>query len=475
MSARRLDATHGNELVHPLRESDLGQPSPLIDGKYELIRRITEGGMGTIYEARHCRSGRLVALKVIRTEALAKNPDVLTRFRREARAATSIESRHIAQALDNGTDGATGNPYIVMELLAGEDLEQTIARLGPLHPELALRIVAQACLGLQKAHEKGVTHRDIKPANLFLAKQDDASVVAKLLDFGIAKMSAEPLGAALSETMRAVRITSVTLDASANAGGLTRNRAILGSPLYMSPEQTIGAQDVDHRSDIWSLGVVLYQALTGSTPHAQCDSLSDLFFAICREAPRDVRDRAPWVAPEIAAIVERALAPDPADRFLSAAEMYEAIVALLPEGCGLVSSMFTPMLSPSRSRIAPPLAGALELAPTIAAGDVGSTFAPSRNTTDTGDGLASSRMIVRRPARFGMRLALASAAMIVATVAFGGYRPTQPRLSIAPAAQPPVAEVLVGNDAATVAVLSPDAATLPSTIDRRRTPNGESE
>ena len=172
------------------------QPNPplsTIDGKYDLLRRLGEGGMGAVYEARNRGTGRRVAVKVIAGEALAKNQEVVARFQREALASGAIESQYIAHVLDTGVDPASGSPYMVMELLSGEDLEHAIKRLGPLPPELALRVVAQACLGLQKAHEVGVVHRDIKPANIFLATRDGGEIVAKILDFGIAKVKMEEL------------------------------------------------------------------------------------------------------------------------------------------------------------------------------------------------------------------------------------------------------------------------------------------
>src|SRR5436190_7208260 len=144
----------------------------VVDGKYQIVRPLGEGGMGTVYEARHLGTGRRVAVKVIVNEALAKSPDIIARFQREARAAGSIESQHIAHVLDTGQDRDTGNPYMVMEYLHGEDVSKAIERVGPLHPELAMRIIAQACAGLQKAHDAGVVHRDIKPANLYLVHQD---------------------------------------------------------------------------------------------------------------------------------------------------------------------------------------------------------------------------------------------------------------------------------------------------------------
>jgi len=147
-------------------------PGDAIDTKYEIVRQLGQGGMGAVYEARHSGTGRRVAVKVIVGETLQKNAAVIARFQREARAAGAIESQHVVQVLDTGFDPKSGHPYLVMEFLTGRDLQATIEKLGPLSPNLALRIVSQTCLGLMKAHEAGVVHRDLKPANVFLARLD---------------------------------------------------------------------------------------------------------------------------------------------------------------------------------------------------------------------------------------------------------------------------------------------------------------
>lgn len=290
--------------------------------------------MGAVYEARHTGTGRRCAVKVIAGEALAKSADIVSRFQREAMASGAIESQYIAHVTDTGVDPQSGSPYIVMELLLGEDVDQAVRRLGPLPPDVALRVAAQACLGLQKAHEAGVVHRDIKPANLFLARRDGGEVLAKLLDFGIAKVKADPF-------------------ASAEPKSLTRSGSLLGSPLYMSPEQALGQKNLDHRTDLWSLGVVMYEALTGSTPHASADTLGVIIMKICGEPSPALQDRAPWVTPEVAAIVHRSLELDPAARWASAAEMFAAIRALLPGGYALDESMFVPLSPEAKQATAP--------------------------------------------------------------------------------------------------------------------------
>jgi serine/threonine-protein kinase len=306
----------------------------LVDGKYQVLRLIGQGGMGAVYEGIHTGTGRRVAIKLI-SATLENNVDMVRRFHREARAAGAIDTQHIVQVLDTGIDGMLGYPFMVMEFLTGQDLSQLIRKIGPLPPDLALRTVAQACFGLERAHQAGVVHRDIKPANLFLARREAGEVIVKVLDFGIAKMKVE-------ETATAVH-------------GLTKTGAMLGSPSYMSPEQAKGLKTIDHRSDIWSMGAVLYEALTGRTPHHQIETLGQLIIAICAEPPRPVQDFAPWVPPEVAAIAHGALVLDPESRFQSAAAMLSAMMPLLAQGIAMNEVMLAPMPKEYRTLVQPRL------------------------------------------------------------------------------------------------------------------------
>jgi serine/threonine-protein kinase len=311
----------------------------LAGGKYELTRLLGEGGMGAVYEATHTATGRSVAIKVLpeRDELSSETPQLSARLAREARAAGSINSEHIVQVLDAGSDPDTGAAYLVMELLEGRDLNRVLREMGLLPPDLAMRIVAQACAGLAKAHEAGVIHRDIKPANLFLADREGGEIVVKILDFGVAKLTVDRL----------------QTDEGAE---LTRTGAMLGSPHYMSPEQARGRKDIDARTDVWSMGVVLYKMLTGQTPyrHLNADNtLGELILAICSRAPRSVQEAAPWVSKECAMLVHRALRIDSKDRFASAEAMLEATNALLPEGSGLRQDMLRTLQTGERAIVAP--------------------------------------------------------------------------------------------------------------------------
>jgi eukaryotic-like serine/threonine-protein kinase len=224
-----------------------------------------------------------------------------------------------------------------MEFLEGEDVHTLVRRLGPLPPELALRIAAQGCFGLSFAHEARIVHRDIKPANFFLARGSGHERILKLLDFGIAKITRDPN------------------ESHAETAGLTRTGSLLGSPLYMSPEQARGSKEVDQRADVWSMGVVLYQMLTGHTPHEDTTALGELIISICTEEPPPVQQFSPWVPPHIAEIAHHAMRFDPNARYQSGAEMLEAIRAHLPNGFAIVDSALRGIAEGDRGHVQPRL------------------------------------------------------------------------------------------------------------------------
>ena len=281
-------------------------PGLVIGGKYHVVRLIAEGGMGAVYDAIHGVTGRRVALKLISELGLARGAPALRRFEREAKATGAIDSRHVVQVLDAGEDEASGMPFLVMEFLEGEDL-RAVLRRGPLPAAQALQITAEVCAGLVEAHAADIVHRDLKPGNLFLAEAGEQTLV-KILDFGIAKL----------------------LDEESSARDVTRTGEVVGSPPYMSPEQLTSPGDVDHRSDIWSLGVVLYEMLTGATPTAGINTIGARVHAICHVPAASLSDRVAGIRPEVATLVHRALALDPNARFSSAREMLDALRALQP-------------------------------------------------------------------------------------------------------------------------------------------------
>jgi serine/threonine protein kinase len=307
-----------------------------LDGKYRIQRLLGSGGMGSVYAAEDLSNGRMVAVKVIHKN-LADGQAVLARFEREARAAGSIDTEHIARCFGSGIDPETESPYMVLEYLVGEDLQHALRRLGPIGVDVALRITAQACIGVAKAHEASVFHRDIKPANIFLAQNGEGTRIVKVLDFGVAKIRRDPSDMSGEDT----------------AGGLTRTGSILGSPLYMSPEQARSVKNVDHRSDIWSLGVVLYQAVAGRTPYEHISGLGDLILALCSDLPPPVQQFAPWVPPEVAALIDRALRIEPGERFKTAGAMVDALRDLCPDGIGIRDEMLVSLDDATHDSIAP--------------------------------------------------------------------------------------------------------------------------
>ncbi len=363
--------------------------------------------MGSVYEAEETSGGRHVAVKVIHADRRLSD-DLVRRFRREARAAMSVSSRHIAQVLDAGADMTSGTPYMVMEFLVGEDLEALARRLGPLPPEAALRIVGQACAGMEVAHQAGIVHRDIKPANLFLARSG-GEIVVKIVDFGIAKILQDR-------------------SPSAETTGLTSTGSMLGSPLYMSPEQARGIKGIDHRSDVWSLGVVLYRALTGRAPHQGIEAFGDLIIAISTRAATPIQEISPWVRPEVAAIAHAALRVSPSERFQTAGEMLERIRALLPGGLELSEEMLVPLSDAERMAVAPRSQEATLDASKKAAGSIdglGSTLkveaAPEQSARDITTGPSPAPMASRRWAPLAV-----GAAVLAALVGLGVHRAAQP-------------------------------------------------
>ncbi|MFZ5896537.1 MAG: serine/threonine protein kinase [Myxococcota bacterium] len=285
--------------------SALYKPDDVIAGRYRIVRVLGAGGMGVVVAARHQDLDTLVAIKMLRPEVLS-NRDVVARFAAEAKAAVRIKSEHVARVTDVGAlpDGA---PYMVMEYLEGSDLAALVEQSGPLPIEDAVDYVLQACEALTEAHCLGIVHRDLKPGNLFLTRRADGSEIVKVLDFGISK-SADGAGASAS---------------------LTGTGAILGSPTYMSPEQLSSSKTVDRRTDIWALGVILHQIISGQLPF-RADTLPELFMAIVQNQPPPLRSLRPDVPPGLAAVVLRCLEKDRTRRFENVGELAVALAPFAP-------------------------------------------------------------------------------------------------------------------------------------------------
>ena len=271
-----------------------------IDGRYQLVRLIGEGSMGIVFEARHKLMDTTYALKFLQ-EDLAVQPKLAERFLREARIAGRIDNAHVARVFDVN-EGPGGVPYMVMELLTGETLRDRCRRQDsdPLDAAEIDDLIRQILDGVAAAHRIDVVHRDLKPSNVMLTQGDAGQRVVKVLDFGLAKL----------------------LDGGAS-GGLTEPGTVIGTAHYMAPEQAFG-EGVDQRADVFALGVIFFELIAGRRP-VDGESPAEIASAYRRGRARRLTDCAPDVDPELAAAIHRALAPQPEDRFPSAAAFQEAL------------------------------------------------------------------------------------------------------------------------------------------------------
>ncbi len=284
---------------------DRGRPGRVIAERFELQARIGAGGMGEVWRAEHTRLKSPVAVKLLHG-SIAGQTDGVPRFLREAQAAAAVRGPNIVQVLDFGID--EDDPYIAMELLEGESLRERLDRESTLPPQEAVSVVSQIAKAMTKAHKQGIVHRDLKPANVFLCTDEDSDeLVVKVLDFGIAKV------------LDGARI----LD-----GQLTATGQVLGTMSYVSPEQSRGRMDLDHRSDLWSLAIMTFECLVGALPYKSLRPL-DLAVAICREPMPRPSSVAAWLPPAFDAWFERATKRAPDERFQSAGELAEGLRASL--------------------------------------------------------------------------------------------------------------------------------------------------
>ena len=281
----------------------------VVKGRYRIKRLLGEGGMGGVFEGEHIEIGRRVAIKLV-SSVHARDPHVAARIKQEARSTGAIESEHIVQVFDAGEDEELGL-FLVMELLKGEDLAAMLARETRLSPVVAITLVAQAAQGLARAHAARIVHRDLKPANIFISPRDDGSLLVKLVDFGIAKL---------------------LRDASdKEAGGLTRLGMVIGTPQYMSPEQAQGLTTVDHRTDIYSLGAVLFEIVAGVPPIQQMPTYEQTILQIMmKQAPR-LRSIVPDAPQGLDDLCADMMASDPAARPQEMSLVRDRLVRLLAD------------------------------------------------------------------------------------------------------------------------------------------------
>lgn len=274
-----------------------------VEGRYQLVRCIGEGGMGVVFEARHKFMDTAYALKFLQEE-FAVQPQLSTRFLREARISGRIDNPHVVKVFDVNCE-EDGLPYMVMELLSGETLHERYRRRdgNPIHDEEAYELMAQILDGVAAAHRLDVVHRDLKPANVMLTENDVGERVAKVLDFGLAKL----------------------LEGGASSG-LTEPGTVLGTPDYMPPEQAFG-QGVDQRADVFALGVMFFELLAGGRP-VDGESPAEIASAYQHGRARRLEDAVPGVDPALALAIHKALAPKPEDRFDSAVAFQAAFARI---------------------------------------------------------------------------------------------------------------------------------------------------
>ncbi len=319
----------------------------VLDGKYRLVSMLGKGGMGSVWRAEHLSLQAPIAVKLI-DPGIAEMPEALERFNREAKAAAALRSPHVVQILDYGVDTTTGAPFIAMELMEGESLADRLDRVGCLSPNATARIITHVARALSKAHAAGIVHRDLKPDNIFLIKNEDEEI-AKVLDFGIAKSESHSVGSA------------------------TATGAVMGTAYYMSPEQISGSRTVDYRTDLWALGVIAYECLTGKRPFV-AETLGGMALRICTE---------PISRPSLVGMVPAgfdewflaAVNRNVDQRFQSARELADALVDVCRGSFGATVSS---------------AAGAAAIGREPAMFDSGSNPMAGRGHTQTGDALMGS-------------------------------------------------------------------------------------
>jgi len=340
-------------MTDEVREGDL------LAGKYRVERMLRQGGMGVVYLAKHVELDQLVAVKLLLSEA-AKSAETVTRFVREARAAAKIQSQHVVRVTDVGTL-ENNRPYLAMEYLLGSDLQELLVERKRLPLAETAEYLLQALEALAEAHALGIVHRDIKPGNLFVTREPDGTPFVKVLDFGLSKIQSGNLSP---------------------SSPLTQVSELVGSPFYMSPEQMKASKDVDHRADIWALGVILYELLTGEVPF-KGETVPELCAVIVLEAaPPRARDLVPDLPAGIDEVIARCLARDVAARYANVAELAQALAPFAPARARLSVERIAAALGPSA----------------LSGSGTGSTLAPASESsrTSTSWGNSATRVLTRR-------------------------------------------------------------------------------
>jgi serine/threonine-protein kinase len=342
---------------------DLGiSPGVAVGGKYRVDRVLGAGGMGVVVAAHHLQLDEAVAIKFVHPQALG-NVEALARFDREARALAKIRSEHVARVLDVGRL-ENGTPFMVMEYLEGSDLSARLETFGPLPVDEAVEYVLQACDALAEAHLLGIVHRDLKPANLFCTTGRDGLPLIKVLDFGISKTVSGPQ---LSEE------------------GLTRSRSVLGSPEYMSPEQIAAPRTVDARTDIWSLGAILFELLTGRVPF-EAEGLLALAVRIANDISPSLAGLRPDAPSDLEPVILKCLEKDRARRYGDVGALAAALVAFAPVRARSMVDRIARIVEqapvPPTDTVASPSAGRASTTAGVAGIEVGSVSTPPETRRD---------------------------------------------------------------------------------------------
>jgi serine/threonine-protein kinase len=381
------------------------QPGMVLAGKYQVERILGQGGMGCVVSAMHVHLGQRVAIKFLLPEALRIH-EAVERFLREARAAVRLRSEHVGRVIDVGTfdDGA---PYMVMEYLDGIDLSGYLQRMGTVPVLHSVDFILQACEAIAEAHSLGIVHRDLKPANLFLTRRADGSPLIKVLDFGISKAQ---LG-----------------DQSFN---MTRTTTVMGSPGYMSPEQLRSAKDCDARTDIWALGVILYELTCGRQPFT-AESITELALRVAMDPTPSLSST--QTPPGFEPVIRRCLEKDPAARYANVAELAAALVPYGPAGSMEAAMRVARVLQVSPSALSLASAGA----PTVAISTgVGGGGKPT--TLSSAAGTYGPQTVTGSKSRKGILIGAVGGLVVAAGVAIavvmsgGGNKAEEP--SVTPAA-----------------------------------------
>jgi serine/threonine protein kinase len=329
------EASEGGDASHAV--AGVPQAGEVVGGKFVIERVLGVGGMGVVVAAHHNHLDKTVAIKFLRRDA-AKDELAVHRFLREARAVTVLQSEHVVRVMDAGRLD-DGLPYLVMEYLSGQDLDQVLAQRGQLPLEEAVEYLLQSMEAVADAHAAGIVHRDLKPSNLFLTARADGSALVKVLDFGISK----------------------AFDATgANQVSLTATSMTLGSPLYMSPEQVRSSKTVDSRTDVWALGIIAYELLAGVQPF-EAETVTGLCAKIVADEPPPLRSIRPDVAPAFEAVILRCLEKNPAARYQTVMDLAAALRPFAsPEGRASVARIgrtgggLSPTLASASRRVSTP-------------------------------------------------------------------------------------------------------------------------